>query len=37
VVNDPQLSAARLFLSDGIAQIIRNGLSIMGVAAVEEM
>jgi arginyl-tRNA synthetase len=37
VVNDPQLSAARLFLSDGIAQIIHNGLSIMGVAAVEEM
>jgi arginyl-tRNA synthetase len=37
VVNDPELSAARLFLSDGIAQIIRNGLSIMGVAAVEEM
>jgi len=37
VVNDVQLSAARLFLSDGIAQVIRNGLSIMGVAAVEEM
>ena len=37
VVNDPQLSAARLFLVDGIGQIIRNGLSIMGVAAVEEM
>ena len=37
VVNDPQLSAARLSLVDGIGQIIRNGLSIMGVAAVEEM
>ncbi|UVO54456.1 arginine--tRNA ligase [Sphingomonas sp. SUN039] len=37
VVNDRQLSAARLFLVDGIGQIIRNGLSIMGVAAVEEM
>jgi arginyl-tRNA synthetase len=37
VVNDTELSAARLFLVDGIGQIIRNGLSIMGVAAVEEM
>ncbi len=37
LVNDGELSAARLFLSDGIAQVIRNGLSIMGVAAVEEM
>ncbi len=37
MVNDRQLSAARLFLVDGIGQIIRNGLSIMGVAAVEEM
>ncbi len=37
VVNDADLSAARLFLVDGIGQIIRNGLSIMGVAAVEEM
>jgi arginyl-tRNA synthetase len=37
VVNDAELSAARLFLVDGIGQIIRNGLSIMGVAAVEEM
>jgi arginyl-tRNA synthetase len=37
VVNDHELSSARLALADGIGQIIRNGLSIMGVAAVEEM
>ena len=37
MVNDRQLSAARLFLVDGIGQIIRNGLAIMGVAAAEEM
>jgi len=37
VAEDPALSAARLALSDGIGQIIRNGLSIMGVAAAEEM
>ncbi len=37
MVNDPDLTRARLFLCDGIGQIIRNGLSIMGVAAVEEM
>jgi arginyl-tRNA synthetase len=35
--DDPQLTAARLFLADAIGQIIRNGLGIMGVAAVEEM
>jgi len=37
VADDVALSAARLFLVDGIGQIIRNGLAIMGVAAVEEM
>jgi arginyl-tRNA synthetase len=37
MVNDPDLTQARLFLVDGIAQIIRNGLSIMGVTAAEEM
>jgi arginyl-tRNA synthetase len=37
VADDAALSAARLFLVDGIGQIIRNGLAIMGVAAVEEM
>ncbi len=37
VAEDAALSGARLFLVDGIGQIIRNGLAIMGVAAVEEM
>lgn len=37
MVNDAGLTRARLFLSNGIGQIIRNGLAIMGVAAVEEM
>ena len=34
---DAGLTAARLFLATGIAVIIRNGLSIMGVEAVSEM
>ena len=33
----PELTAARLFLAAGIGQVIRNGLSIMGVEAAEEM
>ncbi|MEP6785578.1 MAG: arginine--tRNA ligase [Sphingomonadales bacterium] len=37
LVNVPELAAARLFLAYGIGQIIRNGLSVMGVTAVEEM
>jgi arginyl-tRNA synthetase len=37
MVNDPELTRARLFLVDAIGQIINNGLSIMGVKAVEEM
>ena len=37
MVNDPKLTQARLYLSNGIGQIIRNGLAIMGVQAVEEM
>ena len=37
MVNDPKLTQARLYLCDGIRQIIRNGLSIMGVRAAEEM
>jgi len=37
VVNEPDLTRARLALAAGIGQIIRNGLSIMGVEAVEEM
>ncbi len=35
--DDPALTAARLFLADAIGQIIRNGLRLMGVQAVEEM
>ena len=35
--NDAGLSAARLFLAGATGQVIRNGLSIMGVTAVEEM
>ena len=34
---NPQLSRARLELANGIAQIIRSGLELMGVAATEEM
>lgn len=37
VVNNAPLTMARLALAAGIGQIIRNGLSIMGVEAVEEM
>ena len=35
--DDVELTAARLFLADGVAQVIRNGLALMGVEAVEEM
>lgn len=35
--DDPALTQARLFLARAIGQIIRNGLAIMGVEAVEEM
>jgi arginyl-tRNA synthetase len=35
--NNPQLSRSRLELARGIGQIIKNGLRIMGVEAVEEM
>jgi len=37
VADRPDLSAARLALADGIGQVIRNGLSVLGVAAAEEM
>jgi arginyl-tRNA synthetase len=37
VENNPQLSRARLELTMGIAQIIKSGLDLMGVAATEEM
>lgn len=34
---DPELTAARLFLAAQVGQVIRNGLAILGVEAVEEM
>jgi arginyl-tRNA synthetase len=37
VVNDPQVTSVRLFLSKQIGQVIRNGLALMGVAALLEM
>jgi len=33
----PDLSAARMALADGVAQVLRNGLALIGVAAAEEM
>ena len=37
VADDPILSGARLFLAAQIGQLVRNGLAILGVEAVEEM
>ena len=37
IADNPSVTCARLFLADAIGQIIRNGLSIMGVQAVQEM
>lgn len=37
IADDVDVTAARLFLADAIGQVIRNGLGIMGVEAVEEM
>ena len=37
VAQDAQLSGARLFLAAQIGQVIRNGLALLGVDAVEEM
>ena len=36
-VDDAELSSARLFLAAQIGQVIRNGLDVLGVEAVEEM
>lgn len=35
--DNPAMTCARLFLADAIGQIIRNGLGIMGVQALQEM
>ena len=37
LADDPELTATRLYLADGIGQVIRNGLYLMGVEALEEM
>jgi arginyl-tRNA synthetase len=37
VEQDSSLTAARLFLADAIGQVIRNGLGVLGVEAVETM
>ena len=37
VASDPAVTSARLFLSRALGQIIRNGLALMGVAALSEM
>ncbi|WP_375289534.1 arginine--tRNA ligase [Qipengyuania sp.] len=35
--DDPEMTAARLYLASQVGQVIRNGLAILGVEAVEEM
>lgn len=37
LAQEPELTAARLFLASQIGQIIRNGLGLLGVEAVEEL
>ncbi|WOE74607.1 arginine--tRNA ligase [Alterisphingorhabdus coralli] len=37
ILDDPEISSARLFLSANIRQILRNGLSLMGVEAADKM
>jgi arginyl-tRNA synthetase len=37
LADNAALTAARLYLASGIGQVIRNGLALMGVAAVEEL
>jgi arginyl-tRNA synthetase len=37
VAQDPELTGARLFLARQIGQVIRNGLAVLGVEAVEEL
>jgi len=37
VAQNPQLTGARLFLGAQIGQVVRNGLALLGVEAVEEM
>ena len=37
MVNDPEMTSARLFLAKNIGQTIKNGLALMGVEAAESM
>ena len=37
VAQDPRLTGARLYLASQIGQLVRNGLALLGVEAVEEM
>ena len=37
IADNPEITATRLYLADGIGQIVRNGLTLMGVEALEEM
>ncbi len=37
LTDDAEMTATRLYLADGIGQVIRNGLHLMGVDALEEM
>jgi arginyl-tRNA synthetase len=37
LTQDPELTGARLFLAEQIGQVIRNGLAVLGVEAVEEL
>jgi arginyl-tRNA synthetase len=37
LAQNPALTASRLYLADAIGQIIRNGLALMGVTALEEL
>ncbi|QNO29750.1 arginine--tRNA ligase [Sphingopyxis sp. OPL5] len=37
IADDAELTATRLYLADGIGQVIRGGLHLMGVEALEEM
>ena len=37
ILDNPALTAARLYLANALGQVIRNGLAIMGVEAVEEL
>jgi arginyl-tRNA synthetase len=37
IAGDPELTGARLFLAEQVGQLVRNGLALLGVEAVEEM